>query len=33
MARHVAKFYGGTPFISKATCTDMSNLKPIFDLI
>ena len=31
MARHVAKFHGGTPFTPKATGMDMSNLKPILD--
>jgi len=33
MARHVAKFYGGTPFTPKAGSMDMSNFKPIFDSV
>jgi len=31
MARHVAKFHGGTSFTPKATGMDMSNFKPILD--
>jgi len=31
MTHHAAKFNGCIPFTAKATSTDMSNFKPIFD--